>query len=89
MKKCPKCLNDISLRKIRANFQCPFCHQELKSNELYIFGIGFALWWLVIGPTVSLFLSEFTFLRILIDLTLGVALLYFMFVYFLQIEAKE
>ena len=52
MKTFPNCNSGIPLRRILANFQCPFCNIEIESNIYWILAIIYILWFLVIGTII-------------------------------------
>jgi len=75
--------------KIRDNFKCPNCNNDIKSNEFKILIITFILWFLIIGLAVGLLFSESALLWITTDLLAGVALFIILFVAFIKIELKK
>ena len=89
MKKCPDCHIDIPFSRIRANFKCPFCGIEIKSNWNLILGLGLVIWFFIVGPAVALLLSEHLLLWIFVDLILGITILNFMFLLLLKFNIQK
>lgn len=89
MKKCPDCHNIIPFRVIRAKFKCPHCGIDLKSNEVFLLGIGLVIWFFGIGPLVTAWLSDSAVWWIVVDLIIGVVLLFFMLYLFIKVRIKN
>ena len=89
MKECPKCNAKVPMMKIKTKFKCPACGSEIRTNELKLMIIGFALWFFVIGPVIGFLLSESYIAWIIADLGAGLITFFLLFAVFLKLEFRH